>query len=170
MYITKEFKTYTLNFEEIYTNHYKIIHYLLKQYHIKYNYDEFYQLLLIKLWQLSLAYDSTSSITLNSFLYTRLKFYLIDLFRREKLKFETIDLETSEINSSLNAFYNPYLFNYLHDIQPLLRPHEYTWLNFYMQGYKQYEIAKLMGVSTTTIKKYKSSTFNKLQTYYHEGV
>lgn len=67
MYITKEFKTYTLNFEEIYTNHYKIIHYLLKQYHIKYNYDEFYQLLLIKLWQLSLAYDSTSSITLNSF-------------------------------------------------------------------------------------------------------
>lgn len=104
MYITKEFKTYTLNFEEIYTNHYKIIHYLLKQYHIKYNYDEFYQLLLIKLWQLSLAYDSTSSITLNSFLYTRLKFYLIDLFRREKLKFETIDLETSEINSSLNAF------------------------------------------------------------------
>ncbi|MFC0137417.1 sigma-70 family RNA polymerase sigma factor [Staphylococcus petrasii] len=159
-----------MNFEEIYANHYKIIHYLLKQYHIKYNYDEFYQLLLIKLWQLSLTYDSTSSITFNSFLYTRLKFYLIDLFRREKLKLETIDLETSEINSSLNSFNNPYLFNYLQDIQPLLCPNEYTWLNFYIQGYKQYEIAKLMGVSTTTIKKYKSSTFNKLQTYYHEGV
>ncbi|GGG82984.1 sigma-70 family RNA polymerase sigma factor [Staphylococcus pragensis] len=159
-----------MNFEKIYANHYKIIHYLLKQYHIKYNYDEFYQLLLIKLWQLSLIYDSISSITLISFLYTRLKFYLIDLFRHEKVKIETIDLETAEINSSMNSFYKQYPLNYLQDVQSLLRPHEYTWLKFYMQGYKQYEIAKLMGVSTTTIKKYKSLTFNKLQTYYHEGV
>ena len=40
-------------FEEVYKNYNKIIHYLLNHYHITYNYDEFYQLLLIKMWQLS---------------------------------------------------------------------------------------------------------------------
>ncbi|MCJ1656080.1 sigma-70 family RNA polymerase sigma factor [Staphylococcus sp. NRL 16/872] len=159
-----------MSFEEIYTNHYKIIHYLLKQYHIKYNYDEFYQLLLIKLWQLSLVYDSNSSISLNSFLYTRLKFYLIDLFRREKFKPETVNIDTPIMNSSLKFSHYPQLYSWLQDVEHLLLVHEYTWLSYYVKGYKQYEIAKLMGVSTTTIKKYKSSAFNKLQTYYQVGV
>ena len=119
---------------------------------------------------MSLVYDSNSSISLNSFLYTRLKFYLIDLFRREKFKPETVNIDTPIMNSSLKFSHYPQLYSWLQDVEHLLLVHEYTWLSYYVKGYKQYEIAKLMGVSTTTIKKYKSSAFNKLQTYYQVGV
>ncbi|CUT94843.1 RNA polymerase sigma factor SigS (fragment) [Staphylococcus capitis] len=50
-----------MEFEEVYKNYNKIIHYLLNHYHITYNYDEFYQLLLIKMWQLTLNYDEQKS-------------------------------------------------------------------------------------------------------------
>ncbi|MDN8760514.1 sigma factor, partial [Staphylococcus aureus] len=57
-----------MNFNDIYHKHHKMIHYLLKHYNVKYNYDEFYQLLLIKLWQLSKNYNDNSNVSLSSFL------------------------------------------------------------------------------------------------------
>lgn len=45
-----------LKFNDVYNKHHKIIHHLLKKYNISYNYDEYYQLLLIKMWQLSQIY------------------------------------------------------------------------------------------------------------------
>ena len=55
-----------------------MIHHLLRQYRITYNYDEFYQLLLIKLWEISKIYNPSSSVSLSSFIYQRLKFYPIE--------------------------------------------------------------------------------------------
>lgn len=158
-----------MNFEEIYLKHHKIIHYLLKQYHIKYNYDEFYQLLLIKLWQLSTLYHPTSHITMASFFYTRLKFYLIDLFRKENLKLEAMTMDT-QMMSTLPISSDDYHACYLNDVKLFLTPREYRWLNYYIQGYKQYEIAQFMHVSVSMIKKYKTNALMKLRNYYHEGV
>ncbi|MGO2078871.1 MAG: RNA polymerase subunit sigma, partial [Staphylococcus equorum] len=41
-----------MTFEEVYKKYKYIIHYLLKKYNIQYNYDEYAQLLLIKMWEL----------------------------------------------------------------------------------------------------------------------
>lgn len=76
-----------------------MIHHLLRQYRITYNYDEFYQLLLIKLWEISKIYNPSSSVSLSSFIYQRLKFYLIDLFRKEQLKIDCLDI--TALNHSL---------------------------------------------------------------------
>lgn len=46
-----------MSFEESYKKYNNIIHYLLKSYQITYNYDEFYQQMLIKMWQLTLDFD-----------------------------------------------------------------------------------------------------------------
>lgn len=138
---------------------------MLKQYYITYNYDEFYQLLLIKLWEISKIYNPSSSISLSSFIYQRLKFYLIDLFRKEQLKIDCLDI--TELNHSLTyTFKDDSFFN---DFKHILNSNEYQWLLYYLRGYKQYEIAKMLNVSETTIKKYKSSARIKLQQYYLEG-
>ncbi|MCE5091160.1 sigma-70 family RNA polymerase sigma factor [Staphylococcus devriesei] len=158
-----------MNFEEIYLKYHKIIHYLLKQYHIKYNYDEFYQLLLIKLWHLSVLYHPNSHITMASFLYTRLKFYLIDLFRKENINLETSPID-NQIMSTLPISTVDNYACYLNDIKLFLKPSEYMWLHYYIQGYKQYEIAQYMHVSISMIKKYKTNALMKLRDYYHEGV
>lgn len=145
--------------------YHKIIHYLLSQYHITYNYDEFYQLLLIKLWEVSKIYNPSSSLSLSSFIYQRLKYYLIDLFRKEKMKIDCLDI--TELNYSLT--YKVKDESFLTDFKHILNSNEYQWLLYYLQGYKQYEIAKIMNLSETTIKKYKSSARIKLQRYYLEG-
>ncbi|MDT3943654.1 RNA polymerase sigma factor SigS, partial [Staphylococcus aureus] len=49
-----------MKFNDVYNKHHKIIHHLLKKYNISYNYDEYYQLLLIKMWQLSQIYKPSS--------------------------------------------------------------------------------------------------------------
>ncbi|WP_198645187.1 sigma factor-like helix-turn-helix DNA-binding protein [Staphylococcus devriesei] len=59
---------------------------------------------------------------------------------------------------------------YLNDIKLFLKPSEYMWLHYYIQGYKQYEIAQYMHVSISMIKKYKTNALMKLRDYYHEGV
>ena len=47
-----------MEFDLAYEKYNKIIHHLLKSNQITYNYDEFYQLLLIKMWELILDYDN----------------------------------------------------------------------------------------------------------------
>lgn len=142
-----------------------MIHHLLRQYRITYNYDEFYQLLLIKLWEISKIYNPSSSVSLSSFVYQRLKFYLIDLFRKEQLKIDCLDI--AALNHSLT--YTLKDESFFNDFKYILNSNEYQWLIYYLRGYKQYEIAKKMNVSDTTIKKYKSSARIKLQQYYLEG-
>ena len=99
MYITKEKRITILDFSSLHIKYHKMIHHLLRQYRITYNYDEFYQLLLIKLWEISKIYNPSSSVSLSSFIYQRLKFYLIDLFRKEQLKIDCLDI--AALNHSL---------------------------------------------------------------------
>ena len=89
-----------MTFEEVYKKYKYIIHYLLKKYNIQYNYDEYAQLLLIKMWELSKIYNSQKRISLNTFLYSRLIFYLIDLFRKHQA-LTLVDISEQEVKSSL---------------------------------------------------------------------
>ena len=139
------------------------IHHLLKKYNISYNYDEYYQLLLIKMWQLSQIYKPSSKQSLSSFLFTRLNFYLIDLFRQQNQLKDVILCE----NNSPTLTEQPTYFNEhdlrLQDIFKLLNQRERLWLKLYLEGYKQFEIAEIMSLSLSTIKLIKMSVKRKCQ-------
>ena len=51
----------------------------------------------------------------------------------------------------------------LEELTRHLSPREHLWLSLFLQGYKQYEIAQLMNLSPSTIKKIKSATKFHLQ-------
>ncbi|WP_281059694.1 sigma-70 family RNA polymerase sigma factor [Staphylococcus sp. GDY8P38P] len=73
-----------MSFEQTYFQFKFIIFVLLKKYHIKYNREEYTQLLTIKMWELTQKYSPHHSVSLQQFLYFRLNCYLIDLFRSQK--------------------------------------------------------------------------------------
>lgn len=92
-----------MSFEESYKKYNNIIHYLLKSYQITYNYDEFYQQMLIKMWQLTLDFDEQQSSSFKSYLFIRLKFYLIDLFRQKDTTLNICSIDTlSELSPSIS--------------------------------------------------------------------
>lgn len=152
-----------MSFEESYKKYNNIIHYLLKSYQITYNYDEFYQQMLIKMWQLTLDFDEQQSSSFKSYLFIRLKFYLIDLFRQKDTTLNICSIDTlSELSPSISI---NEIDLFIKDISQQLLPRERDWLALYLQGYKQYEISQIFDFSPTTIKKIKSNTIRKLRRY-----
>lgn len=152
-----------MKFKEAYEKYNKIIHYLLKSYQITYNYDEFYECLHIKMWQLILNFDEQQSSSLHSYLFIRLKFYLIDTFRKESLRLDTCNID---ILNHIDQVPTPTINDsklLLEELTRHLSPREHHWLSLFLQGYKQYEIAQLMNLSPSTIKKIKSTTKFHLQ-------
>ncbi|SUK44795.1 DNA-binding protein [Staphylococcus aureus] len=95
----------------------------------------------------------------------RLNFYLIDLFRQQKRLNDIILCE----NNSPTLTEQPTYFNEhnlrLQDICKLLNDRERLWLKLYLEGYKQFEIADIMSLSTSTIKLIKASVKRKCQRF-----
>ncbi|ARJ50060.1 sigma-70 family RNA polymerase sigma factor [Staphylococcus lutrae] len=143
-------------FDTLYKQYYKLIHYLLHQHHISYNYEEYFQLLTIKLWELSMKYQPTFNQSFSTFVSYRLKFYLIDLLRQQSSQVPLVPM-TSEIYeiSDHTPVINHFILN---DLILELSPAQQTWLHYFMEGYLQKEIQQRMCVSATTIRKYKSTT------------
>ncbi|SCS33534.1 sigma-70 family RNA polymerase sigma factor [Staphylococcus caeli] len=143
-----------MNFNQLYKTKYKLIHFLLNKYNIKYNYDEFAQLLLIKLWELSLNYDPQKNSSMNTYLYSRLNYYLIDLFRTSSSHSEKYQL-TNDIELQQLIMHQPI-------DEPLQLQHFYSslstsdclWLQLKLQGYKQHELAQILNCSVSTLKNY----------------
>lgn len=156
-----------MTFEEVYKKYKYIIHYLLKKYNIQYNYDEYAQLLLIKMWELSKIYNSQKRSSLNTFLYSRLNFYLIDLFRKHQA-LTLVDISEQEVKSSLiNDDYDNMLV--FQQFLSLLTDKEQQWLLLKFAGLKQYEIAKLLNCSVSTLKNYQKRIRQKhLEFYTHD--
>lgn len=156
-----------MTFEEVYKKYKYIIHYLLKKYNIQYNYDEYAQLLLIKMWELSKIYNSQKRSSLNTFLYSRLNFYLIDFFRKHQA-LTLVDISEQEVKSSLiNDDYDNMLV--FQQFLSLLTDKEQQWLLLKFAGLKQYEIAKLLNCSVSTLKNYQKRIRQKhLKFYTHD--
>lgn len=119
-----------MSFEESYKKYNNIIHYLLKSYQITYNYDEFYQQMLIKMWQLTLDFDEQQSSSFKSYLFIRLKFYLIDLFRQKDTTLNICSIDTlSELSPSISI---NEIDLFIKDISQQLLPRERDWLALYL--------------------------------------
>lgn len=148
--------------------HQYIIHHLLRRYNVTYEYDEFFQLLLIRMWQLILQYDASLSTSLQSYLYSRLRYYLLDLFRISSRQLLTTDITTCKDIPSIDTITmveNQLLLNHF---LTTLSLNERKWVQLASQGYKQYEIAQKMHRSLSSIKSYKKSTKNKFFSYFND--
>ncbi|PCF65713.1 RNA polymerase subunit sigma-70 [Staphylococcus intermedius] len=148
-------------FDTLYAQYYKLIHFLLHQHQISYNYDEYFQLLLIRLWELSMKYDASFNQSFKTYINYQLKYYLIDLLRSAQKQYTTTSLEASA--HEIKAISPSHLYWLLEDVVQTLKPTHRTWFRFYLQGYQQKEIQQLMQVSATTIRKYKIATFHHIQ-------
>ncbi|MGJ5711650.1 sigma-70 family RNA polymerase sigma factor [Staphylococcus auricularis] len=157
------FWSHAMNFEYYYEKHHKIIHYLLKKYRINYNYDEYYQQLLIKFWELLQHYHPQKSNSLPQYLFTRLNFHLIDLFRKQSTQSNhnemiaqelthrtmTTDLQSSETSLCYVQFLRQ------------LNSRERHVLRLKLAGYTHKEIAHKLGCSISSIKYYKQAIKRK---------
>lgn len=143
-----------MNFDQLYKSKHKLIYFLLKKYNVTYNYDEFAQLLLIKLWELSHNYDPQKTPSINTYLYTRLNYYLLDLFRTfsnysDKYQI-TNDIELQQLNIQSEIDES---IQFQHFVSQLSSA-ERLWLQLKLNGYKQQELAKLLNCSVSTVKNY----------------
>lgn len=140
-----------MSFEQTYFQFKHIIFVLLKKYRIEYNREEYTQLLTIKMWELTQKYSPHHSTTLQQFLFFRLNFYLIDLFRSQKQTEITIHSQYL-IEQQINVIdHSNYQLMYEQFLQ-LLTTNEKNWLRLKLLGYKQFEIASMLNCSISTIK------------------
>ncbi len=150
-----------MQFNTLYVQYYKLIHFLLHKYHIDYNYDEYFQLLLIKLWSLSLKYDPSFNQCFKKYITYHLQFYLIDLLRQSSQQSTPLPLEVKQIELRTTTLNTTHLL--LSDLTKALKPPEQQWFRYYLQGYRQKEIQQLMQRSPTTIRKYKTHALKHLK-------
>ncbi|MDT3960001.1 sigma-70 family RNA polymerase sigma factor [Staphylococcus kloosii] len=145
-----------------------IIHHLLHRYNITYDYDEFFQLLLIRMWQLITQYDPTLSLSLSSYLYSRLRYYLFDLLRSKARQIAMADIAHTHLHAidSISITENQIL---LEQFLKTLNTHEQRWIQLAYLGYKQYEIAHHMNRSLSSVKLYKKSVKNKFFSFLNYG-
>ena len=154
-----------MSFEQTYFQFKYIIFVLLKKYRIEYNREEYTQLLTIKMWELTQKYSPHHSTTLQQFLYFRLNFYLIDLFRSQKQTEITIHSQYL-IEQQINVIdHSNYQLMYEQFLQ-LLTTNEKNWLRLKLLGYKQFEIASMLNCSISTIKNYRKKVQVKYIKYY----
>ncbi|UXR79089.1 MULTISPECIES: sigma-70 family RNA polymerase sigma factor [unclassified Staphylococcus] len=151
-----------MNFDDIFQRYHKYIHYLLHAYHIRYHYDDYFQLMLIRLWELHLSFDTTRESSLHAFITYRLKYYLIDLLRKQD---RLPQLENIDIATELAAYESDLIFSIKQWSLKLPYMHRH-WLYLYLQGYTQLEIASILSRSPTSIKNYKKATFKALRHSY----
>ena len=154
-----------MSFEQTYFQFKHIIFVLLKKYRIEYNREEYTQLLTIKMWELTQKYSPHHSTTLQQFLFFRLNFYLIDLFRSQKQTEITIhsqyliEQQTNVIDHrNFQLMYEQFL--------QLLTTNEKNWLRLKLLGYKQFEIASILNCSISTIKNHRKKVQVKYIKYY----
>lgn len=142
-----------------------MIPYLLKKYNIKYNKDEFSQLLLIRMWELFCDYNPTKSMAMSTFLYRRLNFYLIDLLRKiPQVQHLTFEEHEHQAYFNFQAFEDRLIHQ---NFYASLTPNEKQWLTLKIEGYKQNEIADILHCSLSTIKNHQKRVRSKFNAYYH---
>lgn len=154
-------------FEETKNKYEKLIFHLIHKYQLTYDFDEFYQMALIKLWELDQSYDSNKTSNKDHYVYTKLKFFFIDEIRKLSKRNERFILMNDDIMYHSNHFNDSYDHLTLKEIKHYLSREEYQWLTLFLKGYSMKEIADEMKVSVSTIKKYKKNAQKKLTFFYH---
>lgn len=118
------------------------------------------------MWELIERYDDNHQLPLSKYLFYRLRFYLIDLFRQRGKQEPSLTLETTtNIYTSESMEEQVLTADLLKTFEPLLAPLEQQWLRLRLQGYQQAEIAKQLQRSVSSVKLYRRSVLKKYQQF-----
>ncbi|MGV3244259.1 sigma-70 family RNA polymerase sigma factor [Staphylococcus sp. 11261D007BR] len=143
-----------MQFYQNYLKYDKFIHYLLHQHRITYDYEEFYQQMLIKTWELSNTYNALKSSQKDTYFKYKLKYFLIDLIRQKSKSLSTVEETLHLATNTIPLDIKLLIHHYVNRLPPTHR----QWFALYQQGFNQTEIATKMKKSTTSVKKYKKET------------
>ncbi len=121
------------------------------------------------MWSLLRQFDTSIHNSMSGYLFQRLNYYLIDLFRK---KSKVLEESNQAIISDIKDTSDYSDYNYLTQLIAseyylLLNDYERMWLNLKLCGYKQFEIQTLMKKSATTIRKYQMQVRHKLAPLKH---
>lgn len=152
------------NFNIYYRKYEKMIHHLLHRYQIHYHYEDYFQLLVIKLWDLLKTYDETKTCNQEQYIYLKLKFYLIDCMRKY-VKESNRFLPTSDYNLLDQSYVENFDCN-LYCFLDMLSHEELTWFKLNLNGYSTHEIAIYMDKSVSTVKYYRKNAREKLKFHF----
>ncbi|GGA98463.1 sigma-70 family RNA polymerase sigma factor [Macrococcus hajekii] len=144
-------------FEEWYRKYDRMIHHLLHHYHITYDRDDYYQLALIRLWQLSEQYDAVKTPNESQYVYLQLKFCLIDEMRRRIKYQERFQLMADEVLPVVMC-YDTFTLS-----SSSLTAAENEWYVLARAGYQLSEISNLMGKTCAQIKYIRKKAREKLR-------
>lgn len=162
--LTKEDNMKQHKFEHYYNQYKNMIHYLLQRYQIKYGYEDYYQLLLIKLWTEIERYDFSKTASLDKYLYTKLKYYLIDCIRKQSKDSYRI-LPTSNHEMLDQSFIQTHQFETFSMLE-ILSQDELMWLKLTLQSFSTQEIAIYLNKSESSIKYYRKNARRKLKSHF----
>ncbi|ALN76718.1 MULTISPECIES: sigma-70 family RNA polymerase sigma factor [Staphylococcus] len=143
-----------MNFDALYLKYEKFLHYLLKRYYISYNYDEIFQMLLIRLWELQVHFDMSRSSDFHRYIRTKLHYYLLDLIRKEMRIPLTCDIDN--LTTTVQSAHIPLQLSL---ITHQLSSKQAKWLNLHLSGFTQKEIHEMMHCSLSSVKNYKKQTY-----------
>ncbi|MCE4955697.1 sigma-70 family RNA polymerase sigma factor [Macrococcoides caseolyticum] len=151
-------------FEQVKAEYEQLIYHFIHKYHLTYEMDEYYQLALIKLWELDHLYDPTKTKNKSQYMYTKMNFFFIDEIRKLAKRTERFVVTQDEC-LQLHATDDDYNL-LLQDAKSILNDKEYTWFVLAVSGYQMKEIADLMQLSVSAVKGYKRKAKLKLSPYF----
>ncbi|WP_170234502.1 sigma factor [Macrococcus equipercicus] len=150
-------------FEEWKTRYDRMIYHLLHQYHITYDFDEYYQLALIKLWEIHESFDPTRTAHQDQFVYMKLKFSIIDELRKRIKYKERYHPVTDEVLIPLlDCTEEPVAF-LIEELAVSLTDNELLWLKYALLGYNIEEIAGMSDRSPSAVKRWRKCAREKLR-------
>ncbi|TDM03821.1 sigma-70 family RNA polymerase sigma factor [Macrococcus carouselicus] len=144
-------------FDEWHTKYDRMIHHLLHKYRISYDRDDYYQLALIRLWQISQSYDSSQTKNEAHYVYIQLKFCLIDEIRR-RMKYQARFLLMEQDVVPEQCAPDSYSL-----CQETLSPDEKEWYRLTDAGYSSTEIAGRMQRTSSQVKYIRKKAQHKLR-------
>ncbi|WP_414054049.1 sigma-70 family RNA polymerase sigma factor [Macrococcus equi] len=141
----------------------KMIYHFIHKYKLTYDLDEYYQLALIKLWELETHYDSLKTPNKDQYIYTKLNFFFIDEIRKLAKRTERYIATEDHLIAQQSICYDAYEQLNIEAFKNELTSNEYNWLILAIHGYKMKEIADFMNVSVSMIKRYKKNAQRKIK-------
>lgn len=150
-------------FDKWFHHYEKMIYHLMHHFNIRYDFDEFYQLALIRLWQIEQSYDASKSPNRDQYVYIKLKYFFIDELRK-RMKYHSRYAPTPDewLVPLIDTNNNLYFELYLQHLDDCLQGEEKEWFQYALCGYKLTEIALRMNKSPSTVKQIRKRAREKM--------
>jgi RNA polymerase sigma factor (sigma-70 family) len=159
----------TQSFEELVKAYHPLIIHIIKKFHITREFDEYYQIGLIALWEASEQFQAEKG-SFTSFVYKKIYWRVVSHLRKQLNTAANECSFTDEMTHILSASSNHQEFSKsdLENIFKDLTPYQRKWLIGYIfQGKNLKEIASEEGVSIGAVKQWRVKALKKLRRNWH---